>query len=37
MGAKYTIGDFHRRLIEGGTVPIKMIRREMMGEDGPLL
>jgi uncharacterized protein (DUF885 family) len=37
MGDRYTIGDFHRRLLESGTVPIKVIRREMMGTDGPLL
>lgn len=37
MGAGYAIGDFHRRLIEGGTVPIRIIRREMMGTDGALL
>ncbi len=37
MGDKYTIGEFHKRLMEGGTVPIKIIRREMMGTDGPLL
>jgi uncharacterized protein (DUF885 family) len=37
MGAAYSIGEFHKRLMEGGTVPIRMIRREMMGSDGPLL
>jgi uncharacterized protein (DUF885 family) len=37
MGDKYTIGEFHKRLMEAGTVPIKIIRREMMGADGPLL
>jgi uncharacterized protein (DUF885 family) len=37
MGDKYTIGEFHKRLMESGTVPIKIIRREMMGTDGPLL
>lgn len=37
MGDRYTIGDFHKRLLEAGTVPLKIIRREMMGEDGPLL
>ena len=37
MGDKYTIGEFHKRLMEAGTVPIKIIRREMMGTDGPLL
>jgi uncharacterized protein (DUF885 family) len=37
MGDKFTIGDFHRHLLEAGTVPIKFIRRELMGRDGPLL
>ena len=37
MGDQYSIGEFHKRLMEAGTVPIKIIRREMMGEDGPLL
>ncbi|HLG87832.1 MAG TPA: DUF885 domain-containing protein [Alphaproteobacteria bacterium] len=37
MGSAYSIGDFHKRLIEGGTVPIRIIRREMTGSDGPLL
>jgi uncharacterized protein (DUF885 family) len=37
MGDRYAIGDFHTRLLEAGTVPLKIIRREMMGEDGPLL
>jgi uncharacterized protein (DUF885 family) len=37
MGEKYTIGAFNRRFIEAGTVPVKIIRREMMGQDGPLL
>jgi uncharacterized protein (DUF885 family) len=37
MGDKYSIGEFHKRLMEAGTVPIKIIRREMMGAEGPLL
>jgi hypothetical protein len=37
MGDKYSIGEFHKRLMEAGTVPIRIIRREMMGADGPLL
>jgi uncharacterized protein (DUF885 family) len=37
MGKGYSIGEFHKRLMEAGTVPIKIIRREMMGADGPLL
>jgi uncharacterized protein (DUF885 family) len=37
QGDAYKIGDFHERLLESGTVPLKIIRREMMGEDGPVL
>ena len=34
MGDKFSLTDFHDRLLAGGLVPIKMIRREMMGADG---
>jgi uncharacterized protein (DUF885 family) len=37
MGDKFSLTDFHDRLLAGGLVPIKIIRREMMGEDGPVL
>jgi uncharacterized protein (DUF885 family) len=37
MGDQYSIAAFHKRFLEGGTVPIKLIRREMMGQDGGLL
>lgn len=36
-GDSYAIGDFHRHFLEAGTMPIKIIRREMIGTDGPLL
>ncbi|HTV34163.1 MAG TPA: DUF885 domain-containing protein [Methylocella sp.] len=37
MGDKFSLTDFHDRLLAAGLVPIKLIRREMMGEDGPVL
>jgi len=37
MGDKFSLIDFHDRLLAAGLVPIKIIRREMMGEDGPVL
>jgi hypothetical protein len=29
---KFSLADFHDRLLAGGLVPIKVIRREMMGK-----
>jgi uncharacterized protein (DUF885 family) len=37
MGDRYSLIDFHDRLLAGGLVPLKFIRREMMGADGPVL
>jgi uncharacterized protein (DUF885 family) len=37
MGDKFSLTDFHDRLLATGLVPIKIIRREMMGADGPVL
>ena len=37
MGSKFTLADFHDRFLAAGLVPIKIIRRELMGTDGPLL
>jgi uncharacterized protein (DUF885 family) len=37
MGDRYSLTDFHDRLLAGGLVPLKIIRREMMGVDGPIL
>ena len=37
MGAKFSLSEFHDRFLAAGLVPVKIIRREMMGVDGPLL
>ena len=37
MGDKFSLTDFHDRLLAGGLVPLKIIRREMMGADGSVL
>jgi uncharacterized protein (DUF885 family) len=37
MGAKFSLTDFHGCLLAAGLVPLKIIRREMMGADGPVL
>ncbi len=37
MSDKFSLIDFHDRLLAGGLVPIKIIRREMMGADGSVL
>ena len=37
MGDKFSLTDFHDRLLAGGLVPMKIIRRQMMGADGPVL
>src|SRR6202030_2614619 len=37
MGDKFSLADFHDRLLAGGLVPLKIIRREMIGADGPVL
>jgi uncharacterized protein (DUF885 family) len=37
MGAKFSLEDFHDRFIKAGNPPIKLVRRELMGADGPLL
>jgi uncharacterized protein (DUF885 family) len=37
MGAKFSLTEFHDRFLAAGLVPVKIIRREMMGVDGPLL
>jgi uncharacterized protein (DUF885 family) len=37
MGDKFSLTDFHDRLLAGGLVPLKIIRREMIGADGPVL
>ena len=37
MGANFSLTDFHDRFLGAGLVPIKLIRRELMGKDGELL
>jgi uncharacterized protein (DUF885 family) len=37
MGARFSLQEFHDRFIKAGNPPIKIVRRELMGSDGPLL
>lgn len=37
MGAQFSLQDFHDRFIKAGNPPVKIVRRELMGADGPLL
>jgi uncharacterized protein (DUF885 family) len=37
MGSRFSLQDFHDRFIKAGSPPIKIVRRELMGHDGPLL
>jgi len=37
MGSNFSLQDFHDRFIKAGSPPIKIVRRELMGRDGPLL
>jgi uncharacterized protein (DUF885 family) len=37
MGTKFSLAEFHDRFLAAGLVPVKIIRREMMGVDAPLL
>ncbi|HBB98858.1 MAG TPA: DUF885 domain-containing protein [Blastocatellia bacterium] len=37
MGAQFSLQDFHDRFIKAGSPPVKIVRRELMGQDGPLL
>ena len=36
-GAEFSLTEFHDRFLAAGLVPVKIIRREMLGADGPLL
>jgi uncharacterized protein (DUF885 family) len=36
-GARFDLGRFHDRFLGQGAIPIKLIRRAMLGSDGPLL
>jgi|HubBroStandDraft_1064217.scaffolds.fasta_scaffold00252_23 hypothetical protein len=37
MGDKFSLTEFHDRFLAAGLVPVKIIRRELMGVDGPVL
>jgi len=37
MGSNFSLQDFHDRFIKAGNPPVKIVRRELMGRDGPLL
>jgi uncharacterized protein (DUF885 family) len=37
LGDKFTLADFHDRFLAAGLVPIKIIRRELLGAEGSLL
>ena len=37
MGSAFSLQDFHDRFIRAGNPPVKIVRRELMGRDGPLL
>jgi uncharacterized protein (DUF885 family) len=36
-GATFSLARFHDRFLSAGLVPIKIIRREILGHDGALL
>jgi len=36
-GAAFDLGKFHDAFLKQGAIPIKLIRRAMLGSDGPLL
>jgi uncharacterized protein (DUF885 family) len=37
MAGRFSLQDFHDRFIKAGSPPVKIVRRELMGRDGPLL
>ena len=37
LGGKFSLTEFHDRFLASGSAPVKIIRREMLGEDGPVL
>ena len=37
MGEHFSLLDFHDRFNQAGLIPLKLIRRELLGSDGPLL
>ena len=36
-GKAFSLTRFHDRFLDAGLVPIAIIRRELMGQDGPVL
>lgn len=37
MGSNFSLQEFHDRFIKAGSPAVKIVRRELMGRDGPLL
>jgi uncharacterized protein (DUF885 family) len=37
LGTKFSLTEFHDRFLASGLVPVKIIRREMLGDDSPVL
>jgi uncharacterized protein (DUF885 family) len=37
MGDKFSLEDFHNQFLQQGFPPVKLIRKEMMGDDSPVL
>jgi uncharacterized protein (DUF885 family) len=37
MGADFSLLEFHNRLMQQGGVPLKIIRKAMLGDDSPTL
>ncbi len=37
MASAFSLQEFHDRFIKAGNPPVKIVRRELMGRDGPLL
>jgi uncharacterized protein (DUF885 family) len=37
MGSEFSLQNFHDRFIKAGNPPVKIVRRELMGRDGPPL
>jgi len=37
MGDKFTLQDFHDKFMEQGAIPLKIIRKAMLGDDSPTL
>ncbi|MBI1213867.1 MAG: DUF885 family protein [Alphaproteobacteria bacterium] len=37
LGDRFSLTEFHDRFLAAGLVPVKIIRREMLGEDSPVL